>query len=253
MGWSLPSCTTSWLCHKASHLSWPSIRRMLRWCHSCLETSQSWRSVCRGDSWRKNIWRWQLVKVDATNKALWVNHSAVDVGFGAESVLKVLRRKDKVSSRAILEYNNDCMDGLSKMVKKILDKSPLKYPLVHDMASLDPGLMYKEPEACLTKMKSLVHRLIHAKQLAGGITTWDAVIQQYTAKAACWRHYNGRCSHPAVHCSPRLIHAKQLAGGITTGDAVIQQYTALLDEDTRSSLLEVSQREMQSSSSTLHS
>ena len=54
-------------------------------------------------------------------------------------------------------------------------------PLVHDMASLDPGLMYKEPEACLTKMKSLVHRLIHAKQLAGGITTGDAVIQQYTA------------------------------------------------------------------------
>ena len=67
----------------------------------------------------------QLVKVDATNKALWGNHSAVDVGFGAESVLKVLRRKDKVSSRAILEYNNECMDGLSKIVKKILDKSPL--------------------------------------------------------------------------------------------------------------------------------
>ena len=53
----------------------------------------------------------QLVKVDATNKALWVNHRAVDVGFGAESVLKVLRRKDKVSSRAIMEYNNECMDG----------------------------------------------------------------------------------------------------------------------------------------------
>ena len=74
------------------------------------------------------------------------------------------------------------------------------------MASLDPGLMYKEPEACLTKMKSLVHR---------------------------------------------LINARQLAGGITMGDAVIQQYTALLDEDTLSSLLEASQREMQSSSSTL--
>ena len=71
--------------------------------------------------------------------------------------------------------------------------------------------MYKEPEACLTKMKSLVHRLIHVKQLAGGITTGDAVIQQYTA----------------------LLDVRQLAGGITTGDAVIQQYTAFLDKDTR--------------------
>ena len=42
------------------------------------------------------------------------------------------------------------------MYKKILEKSPLKYPLVHDMASLDPSLVYKEPEACLTKMKTLV-------------------------------------------------------------------------------------------------
>ena len=110
----------------------------------------------------------------------------MDVGFGAESVLKVLRRKEKVSSRVIVEVNNECMDGLSKdglskMCKNILEKSPLKYPLVHDMASLDPGLIYKEPEACLTKMKSFVHRLIHAKQLAGGITTGGAVIQQYTA------------------------------------------------------------------------
>ena len=115
----------------------------------------------------------QTVKLDVTDKSLWVNHSAVDVGFGAESVLKVLRRKEKVSSRAIMEYNNECVDGLSKMVKKILEKSPLRYPLVHDMACLDPGLMYKAPEECVKKMKSLVHRLINAKQLAGGITAGD--------------------------------------------------------------------------------
>ena len=51
----------------------------------------------------------------------------------------------------------------------------------------------------------------------------------HSREAACWRYNNGRCSHPAVHCSPRRRHAKQLAGGITTGDAVIQQYTALIN------------------------
>ena len=31
----------------------------------------------------------QLSKFDVTNKAFWINHSSVDVGMGAESVLKV--------------------------------------------------------------------------------------------------------------------------------------------------------------------
>ena len=31
----------------------------------------------------------QLSKFDVKNKAFWVNHSSVDVGMGAESVLKV--------------------------------------------------------------------------------------------------------------------------------------------------------------------
>lgn len=61
------------------------------------------------------------------------------------------------------------MEGLSRMVKKIQEKSPLKYPTVRQMTSLNPAMMYSDPDLCQGKMKCLVKRFLQDKQLAGGV------------------------------------------------------------------------------------
>ncbi|KAJ4930256.1 hypothetical protein JOQ06_019262 [Pogonophryne albipinna] len=62
------------------------------------------------------------------------------------------------------------MKGLAAMVKKVQEKSPLKFPVVRHIACLDPTNMSRDPEWCIGKMKSVVQRFMEDKQLAGGVS-----------------------------------------------------------------------------------
>ena len=65
----------------------------------------------------------------------------------------------------MLEFKRECMQGLSNMIKKVQDKSPLKYLTVRQMVCLDPSVMYREPERGRNHMKGLVQRFLQDKQL----------------------------------------------------------------------------------------
>ncbi len=62
------------------------------------------------------------------------------------------------------------MEGLSKIVKKIQEKSPLKFPTVRQMTCLNPAVMYSDPELCQGQIKCLVKRFLQDKQLDGVAT-----------------------------------------------------------------------------------
>ena len=53
------------------------------------------------------------------------------------------------------------------MVLKVQEKSPLKYPVVRQMACLDPTAMYREPDSCRRQMKGLVKTFLDDKQVTG--------------------------------------------------------------------------------------
>jgi len=122
-----------------------------------------------------------LCKLEVADTNKWVIHQDVDIGIGAESALKSLRKSNTISKLAVMEFNNDCLKGLSAMCKKMLEKSPLKYSLVHQLGCMDPRTMYQDKDMCLKKMKGLVKKLIHEKQMPGGVTTGDVVMQQFSA------------------------------------------------------------------------
>ncbi|KAF3854211.1 hypothetical protein F7725_022266, partial [Dissostichus mawsoni] len=78
-----------------------------------------------------------------------------------------------------LEFRRDCMQGLSNIVRKVQEKSPLKYPTVRQMACLDPSVMYRDPDRCKRQIKCLVQRFLQDKQLTGGVSAGDVILQQY--------------------------------------------------------------------------
>ncbi|RXM27387.1 hypothetical protein EOD39_10868 [Acipenser ruthenus] len=88
----------------------------------------------------------KLAKIDVTNKEVHVHHSKMDVGFAAEATLTVLSREEKISPRKLLEFQMECLKGLTAMSKKTLDKNPLKYSLFQNISCLDPRKMSKKPE-----------------------------------------------------------------------------------------------------------
>lgn len=69
--------------------------------------------------------------------------------------------------RTVLEFRTECIQGLSNMVLKVQEKSPLKYPVVRQMACLDPTVMYSDPDSCRRQMKGLVNIFLEDKQLTG--------------------------------------------------------------------------------------
>lgn len=75
-----------------------------------------------------------------------------------------------VSDLRVLEFRRDCMQGLTNIVRKLQEKSPLKYPTVRQMACLDPSNMFRDPDRCKEQMKGLVQTFLQTKQLSGGVS-----------------------------------------------------------------------------------
>lgn len=85
----------------------------------------------------------------------------------------------KLGELSVLTFRRECMQGLLKIVSKVQEKSPLKFPVVRAIACLDPASMHRDPEWCLTKMKTLVQRFLQDKQLAGGISAGREDIEDW--------------------------------------------------------------------------
>ncbi|XP_042290428.1 uncharacterized protein LOC121912386 [Thunnus maccoyii] len=112
----------------------------------------------------------QLARIDVGDKRNWVHPKEVNSGFGAESTLKELQRQEKTGELRALEFKRDCIKVMSTILQKVQDKSPLKYPTVRQLACLDPRKMFSDPEWCQGKMRNLVQRFLHDKQLSGGVS-----------------------------------------------------------------------------------
>ncbi|XP_028293606.1 uncharacterized protein LOC114456189 isoform X2 [Gouania willdenowi] len=65
----------------------------------------------------------QLTKLDVTDKTIWLSPQDISIGLGAESVLKSI----KGAELRVLEFKRECMQGLCNIIRKVQDKSPLKY------------------------------------------------------------------------------------------------------------------------------
>nr|XP_033478456.1 uncharacterized protein LOC117254354 [Epinephelus lanceolatus] len=125
----------------------------------------------------KDITTLQMVRLDTTDKKTRVHLKDVDIGLGAEAVLKELQSSpsSSVGELSVLAFRRECMECLTNIVQKMQDKSPLKYNTVRQMACLDPANMFSDPDLCQERMKRLVQRFLQDNQLSGG----DMIVQQF--------------------------------------------------------------------------
>lgn len=69
----------------------------------------------------------------------------------------------------MLNFRQECLQCLVKVVGKLQDKCPLKFTIVRNIACLDPRRIHQEPEKCIKQMKAVVQTFLQGKQLTGGI------------------------------------------------------------------------------------
>ena len=101
----------------------------------------------------------KLVNFDFEDKSKYKQHRKIDLGFEAENKLVG-------SDRQRMDIKMECMRCLKKIVLKIIDKSPLKYPIARHLSCLDPRKMAESKEMCVREMRKLLKILTDAGRVA---------------------------------------------------------------------------------------
>ena len=124
----------------------------------------------------------KLVKVDVEEKRNHKTYKAIDIGFSAEKALKEAKEKAQkegtsVSDKQVMEFRLDCRNFLIALLKKILNKCPISYSLVRNMAALNPKEMVAHPSACRERFKKVLTVLVSARRVKE--QDCDAIVQQF--------------------------------------------------------------------------
>ena len=116
-----------------------------------------------------------VTKVDFECKGNQVDIGKINVRFSASKLLlaKELSDKQKYTFRA------ECRSFLIAVLKKLLDKSPLKYPLVKNMSWLDPRLMLSQKDKTngVTKLTRVLRILCETGRIHE--SKCDTIISEY--------------------------------------------------------------------------
>lgn len=117
----------------------------------------------------------KLAKFDVDQKEHHKEHREIEIGFEAEQKLKSLPAP--TSERQTMELRMQCKQFLHKATKKILNKSPIKYPLARYVSCIDPRLMASSREECENAMKKLLVVLTEAGWVAS--SSCDDILNQF--------------------------------------------------------------------------
>ena len=84
----------------------------------------------------------KLFSLDLHDKENLRDVKSIDLGFHTKKLLKEATSKES----DILKFKLECQTVLVKMTEKILERCPLKYKPVQGLSSLDPSIIFHQPE-----------------------------------------------------------------------------------------------------------
>ena len=79
----------------------------------------------------------KLAAIDPCDKKNQVHCKHVEFGFAARRSLNSVRDNKTISELAVLTFKTECVQLLSAMTAKLIERCPLKYPLVTYLSSLN--------------------------------------------------------------------------------------------------------------------
>lgn len=119
----------------------------------------------------------KLLRLDPCDQKQHVTSNYVDIGFAAEQGLRELRRTKKVSECDCLAVCLETKSCLIAVTKKILEKSPLNYPLARNLNWLAPDLICRSPDACVTQLKRCLSLLSESGHV--DMAKCDDIVKQF--------------------------------------------------------------------------
>ena len=118
----------------------------------------------------------KLISVDPTNTDNHKIYKKIDVGFTAEKILKKSLCDKKLTECREMEFRMEAKAFVVEILKRLLNKCPLQYTLVRNLAFLDPRHIPKK-EDCINKLKRVLHIMSEAKRVED--KDCDEILKQY--------------------------------------------------------------------------
>ena len=119
----------------------------------------------------------QLCKIDLDNADNVLPVMKTDIGFATRAILEKIEKNKNVSDLRLMAFFAECGTFLKEIAKKMMVKSPLKYPIIGHLTSLDPRNMAKNDASSSGKFQKLLSKLLSLKRLSA--EECDASKQQF--------------------------------------------------------------------------
>ena len=91
----------------------------------------------------------QIIKIDVKSKDVLCSYKDIDIGV----VTKKYIAESKVSDAEKMRFQMECLQYLATTIAKIIERSPLKYRMVHAITCLSSYVVAHNHALCEKKMK----------------------------------------------------------------------------------------------------
>ncbi|KAK6471317.1 hypothetical protein HHUSO_G29675 [Huso huso] len=119
----------------------------------------------------------QMLKLDPLDKTLHVPLKQLDIGLATKQALDKASQKLQANALRGQEFKKECITFLATTSKKLLERSPLMYPAVRLLSSLDPVAMVTEEKSSIFKFEKLLQLLLNAKWCT--VPQCDLLLSEY--------------------------------------------------------------------------
>lgn len=126
----------------------------------------------------------KLIKIDLNSKEILKKASDIDVGFNTKKFLSA----KQIGGKEKILFLKECQTFLISMVKRLLERCCLKYPIVAAFSSLDPGFIknhrQEETESKFENLLQILHNvnIMEASKAEKAKTEFSKYISEYTTE-----------------------------------------------------------------------
>ena len=128
----------------------------------------------------------KLAAIDPCDKKNQVHCKHVEFGFAAPRSLKSVTDNKTISELAVLTFKTECVQLPSAMTAKLIERCPLKYPLVTYLFSLNPPKMISSVSDVTAKLEKILQILIKGNWRSAG--ECDELLSKYKAFLVQMKH-----------------------------------------------------------------
>ena len=121
----------------------------------------------------------KLAAIDPCDKKNQVHCKHMEFGFTARRSLKSVTDNKTISEFAVLTFKTECVQLLSAMTAWLIERCPLKYPLVTYLSSLHPPKMISSASDVTAKFEKILQILMNGNWRSAG--ECDELLSKYKA------------------------------------------------------------------------